>query len=146
MTHGPASFKRRRYLDPKAGHNLARGANNYAPDGSVSGRTGYGGPVESPMVTLDPQDADGAGTLYAQSVQRPDLLFPNAVYPWMLIMGPQLKQAPSVHNIYNAVPPIMVSYLANPQVNMNKSNRLKSIFSHRINLPNTGIFSTGGQS
>lgn len=116
--------------------------------GSVNGRRqsigGY--PVENPPATLDPQNAMGAGTLYAQSVRRPDLLFPWARYPWMTIPGPQLRQAASVHNIWNAVPVVIVVPAATTVISQHRSNRIRSVLSHAIKLPSTGIFSTGGTS
>lgn len=104
------------------------------------------GPTDSPNATLDPQDLFGAGTLYKQSVKRQDLLFPWARFPWMLIAGPQLKQAPSVHNIWNMAPPLFVKIVPSALINQNRSNRLRSMLSHRIKLPNTGTSSTGGIS
>lgn len=144
MGSGPAKYKGNHPATPN--HGTMKGSHPQNFDGTVSGRSGYGGPVEDPSSTLDPQTACGAGTFYAQSVQRPDLLFPWATYPWMTIPGSQLRQAASQHNIFNAVPPLIMRYVANPQINQSRSNRLRSFASFRISLPTTGIFSTGGQS
>lgn len=107
---------------------------------------GTPGPVDRPSSTLDPQNRFGAGTFYVNSVRAQYLLFPWARFPWMTIAGPQLKQAASLHNMWNAVPPVKVGYPANPQTNQRRSSRIRSVLSHRIKLPNTGIFSTGGVS
>lgn len=107
---------------------------------------GTPGPIENPAVTLDPQNRFHADTFYEQSVKRQDLLFPWARYPWMTIPGPQLKQAPSVHNIWNAVPPLVVRILPSALINQQRSNRIRSVFSFSIKLPSSGISSLGGTS
>lgn len=107
---------------------------------------GTPGPLENPAVTLDPQNRFHADTFFEQSVKRPDLLFPWAHFPWMTIAGPQLKQAPSVHNIWNATPPLVVRILPSALINHQRSNRIRSVFSFGIKLPSTGASALGGTS
>lgn len=106
----------------------------------------YAGSVESPPATLDPQTRFGADFQYAYAVRRPEGQggFPYTKYPWITFGGPQLEQAPSLHNIYNAVPPYFVKYATNPQINQSLSNRIRSVTStFTLRLP-TGIGSALG--
>lgn len=142
MRTGPRQIDVSRTINGKAvpfNHRMMKG-------GDPSDWGGTPGPVENPAVTLDPQNRFGADNFYKQSIKRQDLLFPWARFPWMTIAGPQLLQAPSIHNIWNMHPPVYVKILPSPQINQSRSNRLRSIISNRIKLPNTGIFSTGGVS
>lgn len=102
--------------------------------------------VEEPSIGYDPQSKFGASTQYAADVKAPHTVWNFRLFPWMTIPGPQLRQAASLHNIWNAAPPFKIVFMQNPQVNYKRSNRMASIFSNRIKLPNTGIFSTGGQT
>jgi hypothetical protein len=106
----------------------------------------YVGSVESPPSALDPQNKFGASELYNPDASMPHTVWPWRTYPWMTIPAPQLGSAQAMHNIWNMVYPTIAKYPANPQTVFSLSNRMRSVLSHRIKLPNTGVSSLGGEN
>ena len=102
---------------------------------------------DMPQAAPTSQTQFGAGTLYPNSVKAPFRNYPfniDGPWPWTLIGGPQLRQAPSLHNIFNSVPIVIVRRVPNPATN--QKSLIDRIVSLRPQLPASLQSALGGTS
>lgn len=104
--------------------------------------------VDRPQAAPTSQTQFGTGPLYSNSVKAPFRNYPlheDGPWPWTTVPGPQLLQAPSLHNIFNCVPIVIVKRPPTSPV-VNQQSLLSRITSLRPQLPASLQSALGGTS